>query len=116
MDYRGNLIKKIGEREGEGMNGHWKIASYLLRTVDWDQKHLVVEVADGMVGRIANWDALIGQNVEIKFDIDAREWKGRWFNTLRAYAIKSLADLQVKETPEVEKEAEASAESQDLPF
>lgn len=88
MEFIGNLIKKVAEREGDGQNGHWKIASYLLETVETYPKRLVVDVSDGQMARVAQWDGMIGKNVVIQFDIDAREWQGKWFNSLRAWAIK----------------------------
>ena len=89
MEFTGNLIKKVAEREGDGQNGHWKIASYLLETVEMYPKRMVVDVSDGQTARVAQWDGMIGKNVVIQFDIDAREWQGRWFNSLRAWAIKA---------------------------
>lgn len=50
---------------------------------------MVVDVSDGQMARVAQWDGMIGKNVVIQFDIDAREWHGRWFNSLRAWAIKT---------------------------
>ena len=89
MEFVGNLIKKVAEREGDGQNGHWKIASYLLETVEMYPKRMVVDVSDGQTARVAQWDGMISKNVVIQFDIDAREWQGRWFNSLRAWAIKA---------------------------
>ena len=84
MEFIGNLKQLVGERSGDGQNGPWRINQYLLETVDMYPKRMVVEVRDN----IALWDALIGKNVLIKFNIDAREWNGKWFNSLRAYSIE----------------------------
>ena len=84
MEFIGNLKQLVGERSGDGQNGPWRINQYLLETVDMFPKRMVVEVRDN----IALWDTLIGKNVLIKFNIDAREWQGKWFNSLRAYSIE----------------------------
>lgn len=84
MEFIGNLKQLVGERSGDGQNGPWRINQYLLETVDMYPKRMVVEVRDN----IALWDELIGKNVLIKFNIDAREWQGKWFNSLRAYSIE----------------------------
>ena len=84
MEFIGLLKQKVGERSGEGQNGPWRINQYLLETVDMYPKRMVVDVRDN----IALWDALIGKNVLIKFNIDTREWNGKWFNSLRAYSIE----------------------------
>ena len=87
MKFTGNLKAKVGEREGEGRNGHWKIASYLLETVEVYPKKMVVDVSDNQ-GRIAWWDEHVGKNVEIDFDVDAHEYNGRWFNSLKAWSLR----------------------------
>ena len=83
MEYTGNLVLCVGERSGEGQNGPWRINQYLLETVEMYPKRIVVDVRDN----IELWEMLIGKNVTIKFSIDAHEWNGTWFNSIRAYAI-----------------------------
>ena len=78
---------KTGEREGEGRNGHWKMASYLLETVEVYPKKMAVDVSDNQ-GRIAWWDEHVGKNVEIDFEVDAHEYNGRWFNSLKAWSLR----------------------------
>ena len=85
---------KVGEREGEGRNGHWKMASYLLETVEAYPKKMAVDVSGTIPGRIEQWDALVGQNVEVDFEIDAHEYNGRWFNSLRAWGIRATGGAQ----------------------
>ena len=40
----------------------------------------------------------LGQEIEVEFNIDASEWKGRWFTKLKAWKINKIASL-----PEVPK-------------
>lgn len=110
MEFIGNLVEKLSEREGDGKNGHWKIASFLLQTVEMYPKRMVVDVNDSeMVKRIEKFEALVGKNVKVAFDIDAREYNGRWFNSLRAFGIKeNEAENHSKQEPEP-KQAEAEA-------
>lgn len=105
MDFVGNLVKKVATREGESRNGHYKLASYLLETVEMFPKHMVVDVHDGQSGRIAQWDQLIGKNVSVKFDINAREYDGRWFNSLQAWYIKGTDETHVTQPAQPEAEA-----------
>ena len=97
MEFVGQLVQKLGEREGESQSGHWKVAQYLLREVTMYPKNLVVDVRDDSYGKIEQFDALIGQNVKIQFDINANVYKGkdgqeRWFNNVKAYRIKLAAE------------------------
>lgn len=92
MEFLGNLKQKVGERSGDGQNGPWRINSYLLETVEMSPKRMVVEVRDN----IDLWEMLIGKTVVVKYSIDAHEWQGRWFNTLRAYAIAENTEEEQK--------------------
>lgn len=122
MQFIGNLLKKVDVREGSGVNGPWKVASFLLQTVEMYPKKIVVDVKDGQTGKIAQWDAMIGQNVTVQFDIDAHEYNGRWFNSLKAWAIKgergeAVATAAQPAAPAAAApEAQAPAENDGLPF
>ena len=92
MEFIGTLKQLVSERSGDGQNGPWRINSYLLETVEMYPKRMVVEVRDN----IQLWDSLIGKTVIVKFNIDAREWQGKWFNSLRAYALAENTEEEQK--------------------
>jgi len=108
MEFVGVLVQKIQEREGTNANGPWKIGTYLLQTVEMYPKRMAVDVGDGQMGRIAQWDSMVGKNVTIQFDIDAHEYQGRWFNSIRAWQIKentpkaTTATAQPQQAPQAE--------------
>ena len=133
MEFVGVLVNKIQEREGTNANGPWKIGTYLLQTVEMYPKRMAVDVGDGQMGRIAQWDSMIGKNVTIQFEIDAHEYQGRWFNSLWAWQIKentpkaTTATAQPQPAPQAEQpkpEAPATVDpvgasegnADDLPF
>ena len=90
MQFKGQLVAKIRELEGDGQNGHWRIAQFLLQEVSTYPRKLVVDVSDDHNGRIESFEERIGQNVTVNWDIDAREYNGRWFNSVRAYGISDF--------------------------
>lgn len=97
MEFIGVLKQKLDERSGVSQRGPWKIATYLLETVSMYQKHMVVDVSDGESGRIAKFDALVGKNVHVWFECDAREYNGKWYNTLRGSGIAEVTQAQAGE-------------------
>ena len=112
MEYIGLLVKKIGEREGDSQNGHWKVASFLLEQTGMYPKKMAVDVRDGVMGRIKQFEALVGKTVKVAFDIDAQEHQGRWFNKVTAFGIADYAEERAKElerAEEARKEAEKRA-------
>lgn len=97
MEFIGQLVSKVGERSGESQNGHWRVAQFLLREVTMYPKQLVVDVRDDSYGKIEQFESKIGKNVKVQFDIDANVYAGkdgqeRWFNNVRAYRIKDMAE------------------------
>lgn len=92
MQFKGQLVAKISEREGDSQNGHWRIAQFLLQEVSTYPRKLVVDVSDDRNRRIESFEERIGQNVTVNWDIDAREYNGRWFNSVRAYAISDFEE------------------------
>ena len=97
MEFIGKLQKKLVECEGDGKNGHWKLAEYLLETVEMMPKKMYVTVMDGEIGRIKQWDELIGEDVIAQFEVWAEEYNGRWYNRIRAWGIRSTKPLPPKE-------------------
>lgn len=99
MEFVGTLKGVVGKREGDNGNGHWERRQYLVEEVASWPKKMVFEVSDGEIGRYAMWDSLIGQNVVVRFGIDASEYNGRWYNNISAWDIRGV----VPETPKNEK-------------
>lgn len=88
MEIEGFIVQELPVKSGTSDKGPWRIASYVLETMESFPKRMVFEVSDGMEGRIARLNIHKGKRMKIYFDINAREWQGRWFNTVRAYDAK----------------------------
>ena len=87
MQFVGTLVQKISEKSGVSAHGPWKSAEYLLATVENEPKKMVVKVMNGGLERIATWDRFIGKNVVIEFEIEAKEYNGKYFNNINAWKI-----------------------------
>lgn len=89
MEIIGILVKQTSIKEGvSSRNGNpWKIGEYLLEVPGQYPRHINFRVSDGQVGRLARFDSLIGKTVTVSFDIDSREYEGRWFNEINAWGI-----------------------------
>ncbi len=93
MEIKGRLVKKIGQREGDGAHGHWIIATYLIQTEEMYPKSMAVDVMNGeFANRIGQFDSFIGKMVVVRFDIDAHEYQGKWFNSIKAFGIKDAVN------------------------
>ena len=119
MEFVGQLVQKLGERSGESQNGHWRIAQFLLREVTMYPKNLVVDVRDDSYGKIEQFEEKVGKNVKIEFEINAsvytKDGQERWFNNVRAYRIKDMAEEAAKET-QAQSAANATPPASSDPF
>jgi hypothetical protein len=128
MEITGILVKQTSIREGVSKtNGNpWKIAEYLLEVPGQYPRHINFRVSDGQVGRIARFESLIGKTVTVSFDIDAREYEGRWFNEINAWGIMeyinqtqraaNMVAAQNAQSPAPQSEAKEGGKDDDLPF
>lgn len=87
MELTGKIIAVLPERSGKSnrTGNEWRMGSYVLETMDQYPRKMVFEVFGA--DRIAQFNIQNGEVVTVSFDIDAREYQGRWFNSIRAFRV-----------------------------
>lgn len=86
MEITGIITHQLPVREGTTKTGTpWKIASFVLETLESYPKHMAFDVSDGTSGRIDRLNITVGKKYTVYFDIDAHSYDGKWFNSIRAY-------------------------------
>ncbi len=74
-------------QEGIGRNGNpWKLQGYVLETLDQYPRKVHFEVFGE--DRIKMNPCDIDQLVTVSFDIESREFNGRWYTSIRAWKIQ----------------------------
>lgn len=86
MDLQGKIIVALPERSGVSARGEWKSQSFVLETHDAYPKKVVFDVFGA--DRLARFNIQVGQEVMVSFDIDAHEYQGRWYNSVRAFDVR----------------------------
>ncbi len=95
MELEGKVIAALNPREGTSRQGNpWKAQEFVIETQDQYPRKMCFEIfgADRIEQNIGMLS--VGNKVKVSFDIDAREWNGRWFNSIRAYRIDLLENTQ----------------------
>lgn len=93
MELQGKVIAALPERSGVSQRGEWKVQEFVIETHDSQYpRKLAFEVFGA--DRLQRFNIQIGQEVLVAFDIDAREWNGRWFNSVRAYDVRQVDPSQ----------------------
>lgn len=98
MDLVGKVIQVLPPQEGVGRNGNpWKLQGYVLETLDQYPRKVHFEVFGE--DRIKQNPCEIDQLVTISFDIESREFNGRWYTSIRAWRIQQGDTTQAATSP-----------------
>lgn len=99
MELQGKVIAVLPEKSGTSARGEWKVQEYVVETHDAYPKKMVFSVFGA--DRISRFNIQIGQEVTVSFDIDAHEYQGRWFNSIRAFDVRQVDPASVGMQPGV---------------
>lgn len=88
MELQGRIIAAMPERSGVSARGEWKAQDFVLETHDSYPRKMVFGVFGA--DRLARFNIQVGQEVSVSFDIDAHEYQGRWFNSIRAFDVRPV--------------------------
>ncbi|MBR5656666.1 MAG: DUF3127 domain-containing protein [Prevotella sp.] len=92
MELQGRVIAETPERSGTSARGEWKAKDYVIETHESFPKKMVFSVFGD--DRLKRFNVQVGQEVLVSFDIDAHEYNGRWFNSIRAYDVRQVDPAQ----------------------
>lgn len=95
MELQGKIIEALPVKTGTSSRGEWKVQEFVLETIDDRFTRRMVFSVFGEE-RLQRFNIQVGQQVNVSFDIDAHEYQGRWFNSIRAFDVRPvLVDPQV---------------------
>ena len=127
MEITGKIIAVLPERGGISKTGNeWKMQEYVLETHEQYPKKICFNVFGA--DKIAQFNIQAGDEMTVSFDINAREYNGRWYNDIRAWRIEPAgtapavsqpqapAPAQPVAPPPTEVPAYTSMDADDLPF
>ncbi len=89
MELQGKIILALPERTGTSARGDWKAQEFVLETLDAQYPRKMVFSVFGEE-RLQRFNIQVGQDVNVSFDIDAREYNGKWFNSIRAFDVRPV--------------------------
>lgn len=91
MEFTGKIIAVMPLVSGQGRNGEWKRQEYVVENHDQYPRKMCFNVWGDRIDTFALKE---GEEVTVSFDIDAREWNGRWFNDIRAWKVDRVQAAQ----------------------
>ena len=85
MEIQGKIIVVLPERSGVSQRGsQWRSISYVLETQEQYPKKLTFDVTNDKIDQL---NIQLGEILTVQFDINAREYNGRWFNSVNAWNV-----------------------------
>ena len=87
MEITGKIIAVLEPRKGTSSRtgSEWICGQYVLETMDQYPRKLFFEVFGA--DRMQQFNIQLGEIMTVSFDIDAREYQGRWYNGVRAFRV-----------------------------
>ena len=89
MEIQGKVIAVLPERSGVSARGEWKSQTYVIETQEQYPKKMAFDVFGA--DRLAQFNIHSGEEILVSFDIDAHEYQGRWFNSIRAWNVTKVS-------------------------
>jgi len=116
MNIKGKLIKHLPLTTGEGKNGQWQKGGFVLEVPnDKYPKQIMFATWGDLVDTVSN--ITVGINVDVSFDVESREYQGKYFTDAKAWKVESI-DSYAKVEPKVATKAPTKelSSDDDLPF
>ena len=90
MEIKGKIIHVLPLQEGVSKAGNpWKKQEYVLETFDQYPKKVCFEFFGDKVDQN---HAQIGDEVVLSFDLESREYNGRWFTSVRGWKLEKASN------------------------
>lgn len=94
MEITGKIIAVLPARSGTSARtgAEWKVQEYVLETQEQYPRKMCFDVFGS--DKIDQFAIQLGETLTVSFDVDAREYQGRWYNSIRAWKIERAAAPQ----------------------
>ncbi len=87
MQLTAKLIQVLPLQTGEGKNGSWKKQDIILETESQYPKKICVSIWGD---KINENQLKIGSQLKIDFDVESREFNGRWYTDIKAWKVETV--------------------------
>jgi hypothetical protein len=118
MEITGKIIAVLEARGGvsKTTGNSWKTQDYVIETHEQFPHRMCFNVFGE--DKIAQMNIQVGDELTVFFDINAREYQGRWFNDIRAWKVERAVPgaAPAEQTPFPPQAAAPAAPAQPVDF
>ncbi|MCC8186419.1 MAG: DUF3127 domain-containing protein [Bacteroides sp.] len=90
MEFTGKIIAILPPRGGVSKQGNeWKAQEFVIESHDQYPRKMCFDVFGE--DKLSQFNIQMGEELTVSFDIDARQWQDRWFNSIRVWKVERVA-------------------------
>ena len=98
MDFTGKIIFALPAKSGLKKNGEsWKSQEFVIENTEGQYPKKMCFNVFGE-DKIKSFDIKLGEELKVSFDIDAKQWQDRWFNSINAWKVEKVGAPSNNET------------------
>ena len=96
MEITGKIIAALEPRGGTSARtgNAWKTQEFVIETFEQFPKRCVFNIFGE--DKLNQFNIQVGETLTVSFDINAREWTGRWFNDIRAWNVQRVDEAAAR--------------------
>ncbi len=126
MELTGKIIAVLEARGGiaKSSGNPWKIQEYVIETIEQYPHRMCFSVFGE--DKINQFNIQLGDDLTVSFDINAREYQGRWYNDIRAWKVERVSAGQASSQQQAQAATSSptpiqtfessDSDNEDLPF
>lgn len=88
MQLTAKLVQLLPLQTGTGKNGQWKKQDFIVETEGQYPKKVCISLWGD---KIDEGKLVVGSMLKIDFDVESREYNGRWYTDVKAWKIDSAS-------------------------
>lgn len=86
MQLTAKLLQLLPLQTGTGKNGQWKKQDIIVETEGQYPKKICISIWGD---KINESQLKVGEQLSISFDVESREYNGRWYTDIKAWKIEA---------------------------
>ena len=94
MEISGKIIAVLPQASGQGKNGTWRSQDYVLETSTSGEQYPRKVCFNLFNDKIDKYPLAIDDVVSVSFDIESREFNGKWYTNINAWKVDRVESNQ----------------------
>ena len=88
LEVQGQLVEILDKVTGEGRNGTWEKQEFVIETQGQYPKKICFSLWGERTSYLEKLSQ--GDGIKVKFNVESREYKGKWYTDARAWRIEGV--------------------------